>query len=208
MNDQVLTEEQLDVLSELFNIGIGQAAASLSEMIDDNVDLSVPVVRCLPLDQASIELAKMTSSDISAVKQMFSGEFSGNALLIFPERDSLELVKAILGSDVSLEYLSELEEDALLEVGNVILNACICTISDILGCEIIGDIPTRLQGDCKQILSMSSDDVEESYMLLLSMLFSIPNHDIKGSISFIMNMGALQKFITLIDQYVEKLMSL
>ncbi len=205
MSSEVLSEVQLDVLSELFNIGIGQAAASLSDMIADNVDLSVPIVSCLPLDKASIELAKMTSSDISAVKQSFSGEFSGNALLIFPQRDSLELVKAILGTDVSLEHLSELEEDALLEVGNVILNACICTISDILGCEIIGEIPTRQQGSCKQILSMSSEN-EESYVLLLSMLFSIPNHDIKGTISFIMNMGALQQFISLVDQYVDKLM--
>jgi hypothetical protein len=39
------------------------------------------------------------------------------------------------------------------------------------------------------------------------LLLSIPNHDVKGTIRIIMNMGALQKVITLVDQYVEKLMS-
>jgi chemotaxis protein CheC len=206
LSDPVLSDIQIDVLTELFNIGIGQAAASLSDMTGDNVDLTVPLVSCLALDDAAIELAHMTSPEISAVKQSFSGDFSGSALLIFPEHDSLELVKAILGTDVSLEQLSELEEDALLEVGNVILNACICTISDILGCEIFGEIPIHQQGDCKHILSMNSDG-EESYVLLLSMVFSIPNHNIKGTISFVVNMGALQKFVLLVDQYVAKLIA-
>jgi len=205
MTAPILNEIQLDMLTEIFNIGIGQAAASLSEMIADNVELSVPLVKCLPLDEASLELAEMTATTISAVSQSFEGEFSGSALLIFPQQDSLELVKAILGTNVSLEQLSDLEEDALLEVGNVILNACICTISDMLECEIIGEIPTHQQGTTKQVLSRSSLD-DTAYVLLLSMIFSIPHHDIKGTISFVMNMGALQTFIALIDRYTEKLL--
>jgi len=53
-------------------------------------------------------------------------------MLLFSERDSLSLVKAILTEQIPLEMLSELEEEALTEVGNVVLSACLATFADLL----------------------------------------------------------------------------
>jgi len=200
----MLSDINLDTLTELFNIGIGQAAASLSDMINENVELSVPHVTCKTMQEAETEIKTDDSVQLTAIKQVFEGDFSGKALLIFPEKDSLELVRRLLDSDISVEQLSELEEDALLEVGNVILNACFYTISDILECKISGEIPTHSRGNSQQLFSSGGID-SESVILQLSMEFSIPNHNVHGVISFLMSMNSLQRLIGLLDQYVAKL---
>ena len=67
-----------------------------------------------------------------AVRQAFSGDISGRALLIFPEKNSLELVRAVAGEGLSLEDILELEHEALAEIGNMILNACMATMANLL----------------------------------------------------------------------------
>ena len=60
------------------------------------------------------------------------GGFFGAALLIFPEKNSLELVRAVAGDHLSFEDILELEQEALAEIGNVILNGCMATIANLL----------------------------------------------------------------------------
>lgn len=200
-----LTELQLDTLAEIFNIGIGSAAACLSEMIDEDVQLAIPAVKCLPLAQASSSLVEDQAAVLSAVEQNFSGEFEGTAFLLFPKGQSLELVRRLISSDLPLEELSEFEEDALKEVGNVILNACFYTISDMLGCRIDGDIPNHVQGSCKEILGRADYSEDEKVVLMLSMTFSIPNGDINGEISYMMNVKSMQNFLHIVDAFLTQI---
>ena len=196
-----LTDLQAEALCEIFNVGIGQAANALSEMIGDEVELAVPELKCLSIEQALKQLEIDAPLRLSAVRQRFNGIFSGDALLIFPHNDSLELVRNILGIELSLDQLSDLEEDALIEVGNVILNACFCSISDMLGCELIGDIPRHFQGPCREI--MATDTMTEvSIVIELSMRFCIPGHNVKGMISFVMTLPELQNFLETVDDYL------
>ena len=65
------------------------------------------------------------------MQQSFEGPFSGRALLIFPEAQSLELVRSIVGAEHSLEDVIDLEQEALAETGNIILNACLATIANV-----------------------------------------------------------------------------
>ena len=83
----------LRVYKGRLNMGMGAAAASLSEMIDDEVGLSVPFVEIMTKEQV---VRHFGESRISGVKETFSGVFWGEALLLFPELNSLELVRAIL----------------------------------------------------------------------------------------------------------------
>ena len=48
-----LSAEERDVITELMNMGVGLAAASFSEMIGEEVLLSVPEVEVLPREAAA-----------------------------------------------------------------------------------------------------------------------------------------------------------
>ena len=81
------------------------------------------------------------------MQQSFEGPFSGRALLIFPQAQSLELVRSIVGADQSLEDVIDLEHEALAETGNVILNACLATIANVLHRTMRMSLPTVIRGD-------------------------------------------------------------
>jgi chemotaxis protein CheY-P-specific phosphatase CheC len=121
-----LSELEHDALTELANLGVGRAATNLSRLVREQVFLSVPRTEVLPLSVAADLLSSREPVDLVAVGQAFSGEFSGHALLIFPEANSFELVHAVIGSTVSVDEVADLEQEALTEIGNVILNGSRC----------------------------------------------------------------------------------
>ena len=110
-----LTELERDAMAEIANIAVGRAAASLRQIVGHEVLLSVPSVDILSQDEASRVVAKPGNRALIAVSQSFDGAFSGRALLIFPEANSLQLVRAILGQELPLEDIVDLEDEALAE---------------------------------------------------------------------------------------------
>ena len=128
----LLSELQIDALTELVNISVSQAAFSLREMVKAQVHLSVPSVQLVSRARAIEILGQREISNLVAVHQVFEGDLTGRALLIFPETKSLELVRAITGGDLPLEDIIELEQEALAETGNILLNSCLATIANML----------------------------------------------------------------------------
>src|SRR5690606_21364920 len=92
-----LDELERDALTELVNIGVSRAAASLRKMVHKQVILSVPSVEIVTRQSAASLIGQRESERLVAVQQQFEGPFSGRALLIFPESNGLSLVRAIVG---------------------------------------------------------------------------------------------------------------
>jgi chemotaxis protein CheC len=91
-----LTELQRDTITELLNIGMGRAAAALSEMLEAEVALSVPFVDVLSRRDAAVLVREQGYARIVAVLQEFSGFFWGDTMLILPEEQSLAFVHALI----------------------------------------------------------------------------------------------------------------
>ncbi|QFU21323.1 chemotaxis protein CheC [Shewanella eurypsychrophilus] len=203
-----LTEMQQDALAELFNLGIGHAASLLSEMIQDKVELTTPKAEIVPLAKASKLLFEANEKEISAVEQSFEGGIDGVAMLVFPQSDSLELVRQILKTNLPAEELSELESDALIEVGNIILNSCFGCISDALQTPFQSSLPTHIQGSAEELFGEVSKISCSDYVLMLYMQFDLPNHQVTGCVNFFMSLSSLVIFIKSVDDYLKRMMNL
>ena len=194
-----LSPLELDALTEIFNIGIGRAANSLNKMVSQDVDLTIPEVEILPNKSAKEKLDFHSSKQISAVTQGFDGDFKGQAVLMFSKESGLQLVSTLLGNKVPLDALSELEQDSLVEIGNVILNACFGTVINFLKSSITIDMPEFIQGDINKVFVYSSDN---DYSLYIKVKFSLPNENIEGFISFIMDITSLETFQDSVKKFV------
>ena len=111
-----LSETERDALSEIVNMGVGRAATSLRQLLREEVLLSVPAVNIVTRREASRLVGETYAPQLVAVQQSFEGPFSGKALLIFPEAQSLELVRSIVGDSYSLEDIMDMEQEDLLRV--------------------------------------------------------------------------------------------
>jgi len=190
MSDEkkILDDFYVDAVAEVLNVGMGSAAASLSEMIDDEVKLSVPGVEFVTRLVAADHISGKAKTDVSGVHQHFQGAFGGDAMLLFPEEQSLQLVRAVLQQDdMTLEDLTEMEQEAMTEIGNVILNSCLCSMADMFGKEMRGEIPEFVQGSINQVLTDDGNNQTEAIVLLLNMDFAVDKKNIQGYVTFLMD---------------------
>ena len=194
-----LSPLEIDALTEIFNIGIGRAANSLNQMVSQPVELTIPQVEIVPNKTAKSKLNFASDIEVSAVTQRFKGDFKGQALLMFSKESGLQLVSTLLGNKFPLEALSELEQDSLVEIGNVILNACFGTVINFLKSSIKIEMPEFKQGNIDNIYVYSS---ENDWSLYIKVKFSLPHENIEGSISFIMDITSLEVFQESVRQFV------
>ncbi len=202
--ETILDEFYIDAVAEVLNIGMGSAAASLSEMINDEVKLSVPAVEFVTREVAAEHIYKKAKMDVSGVHQHFQGAFSGDAMLLFPEQQSLQLVRAVLQQgDITLDDLTEMEQEAMTEIGNVILNSCLCSMADMFGKEMHGEIPEFIQGSIIRILTKGSKgNQSEAIVLLLNMDFAVDKKNIQGYVTFLMDINEVIQLKANIQEFL------
>jgi chemotaxis protein CheC len=200
----LLSELQLDSLTELVNIGVSKAAHSLREMVGAQVHLSVPTVTLVSRGEAIGILSEREINNLVAVHQVFEGEITGRALLIFPETKSLELVRAITGGDLPLEDIIELEQEALAETGNVLLNSCLATIANMLQRSLKMSLPEVLRGNATTFFSLAPPPEAGDVVLFLYIDFAVRERDISGYIAMIMDLPSLNALTHLLDEFIER----
>ena len=137
-----------------------------------------------------------------AVQQSFEGPFSGKGLLIFPEAQSLELVRTIIGEEHSIEDVIDLEHEALAETGNIILNACLATIANVLRHTMRMSLPTVIRGSGDTLFGTASGTGEENLVLFLYIDFRARNRDIKGFIALLLDLPSLKALKTIVNDYI------
>lgn len=196
-----LTELQHDALVEIFNIGVGQAAAAMSRIVNEEVTMSVPLITFQSRAEVARRLGSTEGRRISAVAQQFSGAFNTEAFLMFPEEKSLEIVRLMVGQSLSLEELSEMEQEAMSEIGNIILNSCMATLANASGKELQGSLPMYHVGTGNDILSQSGKQWD-GVVMTLQIDFNIERHHIYGYVAFLLDMPALQDLTQYIDSYL------
>lgn len=199
------SELHRDVLVEVFNLGMGQAASSLSQMVEEEILLSVPDLSFLSPVEAANLLTNKASGALTGVSQGFSGSFAGHAMLLFPEKSSLELVRLLLQDSVPLDNLTEFEEEALNEVGNIILNAGLSSLANMFNQEILTELPVFKQGKANEILNLHNTSTEEENLVLfLRVDFKLEKHAIDGYVIFLLNVKSMQSLMSYIDNYLKK----
>jgi len=198
-----LSDIEKDALAEIANMGVSRAAASLRQMVGEQVLLSVPAVNIVTR-QAAAQLAERGHSPkLVAVQQSFEGPFSGRALLIFPEAQSLELVRSIVGEEHSLEDVIDLEQEALAETGNVILNACLATIANVLRRSMRMSLPSVIRGDGATLFETRSSDPDGDLVLFLYIDFTIKSRDVRGFIALLMDLPSITALKEIVGDFIE-----
>jgi chemotaxis protein CheC len=198
-----LSQIEQDALAEIANMGVSRAATSLRQMVGQQVLLSVPAVNIVTRQAASRLVEKDNTTKLVAVQQSFEGPFSGRALLIFPEAQSLELVRSIVGEEHSLEDVIDLEQEALVETGNVILNSCLATIANVLRRTMRMSLPSIVRGDGEMLFDVRGGPSGGNLVLFLYIDFTIKNRDIRGFISLLMDLPSIAALKKIVREFID-----
>ena len=201
-----LSELENDALVEIFNIGVGHAAAAMSEIVNEEVTLSVPSITFLNrADAAALLGSKRDGDRICGVSQHYDGAFATEAILMFPEDKSLEIVRLMVGDSMPLDQLTEMEQEAMSEIGNIILNSCVGTLANLFDSELHGSLPVYHVGTSAEILSVCSEQGND-VVLMLHIDFVLSKHQIHGYVAFVLDLSALHDLKDQVSRYLAKVL--
>lgn len=136
-----LNEMHIDVLKEIGNIGAGNAATSLSQMLNREVNMVTPTVRILDISDAGQALGGPETPVIAILVEL-SGDITGIMMFVIDQDFTQSLLEALLGeSKPSFSELSEMDYSALSEIGNIMIGAYANSIATLSSLEIKISVP-------------------------------------------------------------------
>ncbi len=195
-----LTNEQKDAVTEIINIGVGRAAASLSDMLGQRIDLRVPSVALCDVDSLAEQLGANESGIDLSVVQDFEGSLSGRAMLAFPKQSGVQLGKVLGEVDTPNDELSVDLVGILEEVGNIVLNGVLGTIGNMTASALEYSVPRLVQSvEMTQILTSKElceeQDDTEQMVILADTHFAVDDGSIAGSLILLFDIQSLRSIV-------------
>lgn len=135
---------QMDVLREIGNIGAGNAATSMSQLINKRIDMKVPSVKIVSFDEI-INIIGGPEQLIVALLFKIHGEAPGSVYFILGVEEAESLVKNIT-NDIDFKLItnrqpSELSISVLKEIGNIMTGSYLSALSDFVNINMHSSIP-------------------------------------------------------------------
>lgn len=194
-----LTLSHIDALQKLVNIGVGRAAGVLNDMLDSPIRLHIPEVRLLSPEELKQELkSQFDNSLLATVKLSFSGIFSGTAELVFPSESAAHLVSVITEEAPGTPDLDVVKIGALLEVGNIVINGIMGSLSNALIEHLDYSLPAYTESTVNNFPIFA--DIDENRKILLAhTCFMIEQLHISGDIILMFTVGSLNALLKAID---------
>jgi len=195
-----LSRVQADAIQELGNIGAAKAADVLSQMLSSTVSMSVPAIKAVDLAELGNHIG-----DESAALVVFElqGEIPHGGYIIFyiTRESAMRLTNTMLGmTDMDREF-NEMDQSALLEVGNIMVSAFLDATAELLGFVMLPSPPAlsidMAHAAMESLIAQLGEEVDE--VLLFSTELICEEHKIDSDIIMLPELSTLKRITELLE---------
>lgn len=207
VSDIKLTEVQRDALQEVGNIGAGNAANALAQMINKRVDINIPSVEMVELDEYASNISKKNEKLLVAWSNVV-GKTRATVLTLFNIQDAIDITSIIVDdrdkSQIDLRKkinkasdFPELYHSAISELGHILGSHYVSAIGDLLGLRLMTEPPDMSVDTGAQLFKILKEEIGLLKKLSLVITTSVIITDIKvtGTFLFIPNLETLQELL-------------
>jgi chemotaxis protein CheC len=199
-----LTASQKDTLAELINIGYARAAGALSDLTGHRITLAVPEVAVHEIEKITPLLKNVVQGEITSVNQFFGGTLSGNAILLLDKAAAL-LLNRLLTDRPEAAALDESAREVIVEVGNIVLNACLGVFGNLLHVQVSFSVPHLQVDDVEHIMrSIRIQDQSFRYALMIHTRFHLRASDVSGYLVIILGVTSLERLLVELRKWEER----
>ncbi len=133
---------QLDVLKEIGTIGAANAATALADLVRAKVEINVPEVNIVPLENVA-RLLDSADKLYFVLDMEINGDVLGRIFLLLSPEDAKLLGSHLLGKPVEeLDYKDDMFQSALKESANILCSSYITSLADMTKLTILSSVPT------------------------------------------------------------------
>ncbi len=188
-----MTPLQLDALKEVSNIGTGNAATALSQLLGRKIDMNVPNINIVPFEEVMAEIGE--EKVVVGVLVRVLGDTPGNILFVFEKSTALDLVHRLTGMEE--EELSDMGNSVMCEIGNIISASYMNAIARFTNLTITPSVPAVSYDMLGAILSTTFIEAGQynEDVLDIETVFKEDGSEISGHFYYIPMPGSLEKIL-------------
>ena len=164
-----LDDNHVDILREIGNIGAGNAATSLSNMLSKRIDMNVPEVSLLNYNDI-IESIGGAENIVVGVLVGFEGDIDGVIMFLLKKEFVHLILNTLVGTELSsFEEVSELEMSALSEISNIMVSSYVNSISTLTEMRIEVIVPSiniDMSGALLDVVTAEFADVADKVVFI------------------------------------------
>lgn len=199
----MLTDDRRDALQEIANIGMGQAGASIAQVLGEFVQLSIPRILIVPPKEVPTALTRtVDESIVSAVRQAFYSDMRGEALVIFGQHRCNDLAD-LMGYETDLDHAAEVE--LLLDLSNILVGACLGGIAEQLNLAIGFSAPSLMADAIPLARLLQDNPVPWTAALLVEVDFRLEKRSFACNLVILMPEAEIERLMQAVDLFLESL---
>lgn len=185
-----LSEVEKDALIEIGNIGMSRAGKQLSILLNSAVNITIPKINLLAAKEIPNEGFFDVDRNLAYVCQSLSNDLIGRAVLIFNREHTSMLTHAIIGDmpKLSEKEVRACEQEAMLEIGNIIITSCISAIVNMLDKKVKLSTPLYNEDTIKNLIDEQVNSLEEyaREVFMIATKLETTSRDISGKLVLIL----------------------
>ncbi len=192
----------LDAFGEFIGIGLRKAAEVLNTMLSSPVKLSIVDIMILSKEDLFTNDFPFKRNRYSVVEMNYSGSISGTTSLIITHTNALKIVNLLVGEELSDKELDAIRVGTLSEIGNIVINAILGMISNVLQLQLTYSIPLYRESEAGDLILPFRDNSEpDKVFVKIKSSFLIRKHSASGDIILFFNNKTFEKLNNLIKNY-------
>ena len=191
-----LNNMMIDILKEIGNIGSGNAATALANMLAERINMNVPQVRMMEFKDVAGVLG---GEEVLVVGIYFElkDDVNGNIMFILDLESALNLTNILLNRETDSTELDDMAMSALSEVGNILASSYVNSLSALANLKISISIPSLAVDMAGAILSVPA--IQFGYIadqvLFIETIFEEGNNSVKSSLFLLPDMDSFEKIL-------------
>lgn len=206
-----IKEEEIEFLREITNIGSGNAATALEQLLGTAINVEMPDVRIINPAQLSALIGSM-NRPVMGVKIGIVGDIKGNLFFIVPDEDKSRL-KALAESarPGAGKIKPESDFSAVEEISNIVAGVFLYSIHDFCGMNVYHTVPDSRTDMLISLLdeSIASKTKGNSEFIMVENIFQMDGktkRKIAISLIMILSIDTFDIFIKFIKTAREKML--
>jgi chemotaxis protein CheC len=199
-----LSTVQADAIQELGNIGAAHAATTLSQMLGSSVEMSVPAIKSIDISELGTYMGEEAAAMVAFELQ---GDIPHGGYIVFyiSRESAIRLTNTMLGLTDMDRPMNEMDESALLEVGNIMVSAFLDATAELLGFIMLPSPPAltidMAHAAMSSLVAQMGEEIDE--VLLFSTELVCAEHKIDSDIIMMPENTTLARIVELMENMMK-----
>jgi chemotaxis protein CheC len=173
MSEKMLSEEDMDYLEEMMNIGAGSAAGALEQILQNKMEMGLPAIHIVPPREA-FSVISDPSEPVTCVRMKLIGGITGEMFFIVPQAMKAHVADLALSSSHVDRDNGVSQDTAIIEeIGNILAGVYLTAIHDFCKLNIYHTIPFTAQDMARAVLdeTIARSGINTSMVIIIVNVF-------------------------------------